>query len=196
LCRLGVAGYEADDVIGTLATHAGCAVDVVTGDRDLFQLVRDDQPVRIVYTAKGVGQATAWDEAAVSAKYGIPGRGYGEFAILRGDPSDGLPGVAGVGEKTAAALVNRFGTAEAILAAAQSGNDDGFPAGARAKVLAASDYLGRAPAVVRVVCDIDLPAIDDRLPNGPKDPEKVLELSDRWSLEGSLNRLLNAVTVE
>src|SRR3954468_8336413 len=119
LCRLGAAGYEADDVIGTLTATAGCAVDVVTGDRDLFQLVRDDQPVRIVYTAKGVGQATGWDEAAVTAKYGIPGRAYGEFAILRGDPSDGLPGVAGVGEKTAAALVTRFGTAEAIIEAAQ-----------------------------------------------------------------------------
>jgi 5'-3' exonuclease len=194
LCRLGIAGYEADDVIGTLATQAGCAVDIVTGDRDLFQLVRDDQPVRIVYTAKGVGQASAWDEAAVSAKYGIPGRGYGEFAILRGDPSDGLPGVAGVGEKTAAALVNRFGTAEAILHAAQSGSDDGFPAGARAKVLAAADYLGRAPAVVRVVCDIDLPPIDDRLPREPKDAEKVLELSDTWSLEGAMNRVLNALS--
>src|SRR4051812_37384120 len=194
LARLGVADYEADDVIGTLATKAGCAVDVVTGDRDLFQLVRDDQPVQIVYTAKGVGQATGWDEAAVTAKYGIPGRGYGEFAILRGDPSDGLPGVAGVGEKTAAALVNRFGTAEAILAAAQSGNDEGFPAGARAKVLAAADYLGRAPAVVRVVCDIDLPKIHDRLPSEPKDPERVLALSDKWSLEGALNRVLNALT--
>jgi 5'-3' exonuclease len=193
ICRLGVANYEADDVIGTLATRADCAVDIVTGDRDLFQLVRDDKPVQIVYTAKGVGQATGWDEAAVTAKYGIPGRGYGEFAILRGDPSDGLPGVAGVGEKTAAALVNRFGTAEAILAAAQSGSDDGFPAGARGKILAAVDYLQRAPAVVRVVCDIDLPAYDDKLPTEPKDPEGLLALSDKWSLEGAMNRVLNAL---
>jgi len=193
LARLGAKNYEADDVIGTLATTAGCPVDIVTGDRDLFQLVRDDQPVRLVYTAKGVGQATAWDEAAVSAKYAIPGRGYGEFAILRGDPSDGLPGVPGVGEKTAAALVTKFGTAEAILAAAESGSDDGFPAGARAKVLAATDYLSRAPAVVRVVCDIDLPAIDDRLPSAPRDAERLLELADRWSLEGALNRVLNAL---
>jgi 5'-3' exonuclease len=194
VCRLGVANYEADDVIGTLATRAECAVDIVTGDRDLFQLVRDDKPVQIVYTAKGVGKATGWDEAAVTDKYGIPGRGYGEFAILRGDPSDGLPGVAGVGEKTAAALVNRFGTAEAILAAAQSGNDDGFPAGARAKVLAAQDYLQRAPAVVRVVCDINLPAYDDKLPNEPRDPEALLALSDKWSLEGAMNRVLNALS--
>ncbi len=99
VCRLGVEGYEADDVIGTLATVAGCAVDIVTGDRDLFQLVRDDRPVRVIYTAKGVGSATPWDEAAVTAKYGIPGRSYAEFATLRGDPSDGLPGVPGVGRE-------------------------------------------------------------------------------------------------
>src|SRR3954447_11595960 len=171
LCRLGVAGYEADDVIGTLTATAGCAVDVVTGDRDLFQLVRDDQPVRIIYTAKGVGTATPWDEAAVTAKYGIPGRAYGEFAALRGDPSDGLPGVAGIGEKTAAALISRFGTVEAIVAAATSGADDGFPAGARAKVLAGLDYLEKAPAVVRVACDVPMPAFDDRLRPQPRDPD-------------------------
>src|SRR3954452_12519406 len=105
---VGAAHYEADDAIGTLATTAGCAVDIVTGDRDLFQLVRDDQPVRVVYIARGVGKAEAWDEAAVAAKYAVPGRGYAELAILRGDPSDGLPGVSGVGDKTAAALVTKF----------------------------------------------------------------------------------------
>jgi 5'-3' exonuclease len=193
IARVGVAGYEADDVIGTLAEQAGCAVDVVTGDRDLFQLVRDDQPVRVVYTAKGVGSATAWDEAAVAAKYGIPGRLYGEFAALRGDPSDGLPGVPGVGEKTAAALVTRFGCVEDLLAAAQSGADAGFPAGARAKVLAASDYLQRAPLVVRVARDVPLPAYDDRLRPAPRDPQTLVQLSDRWALDSALNRLLAAI---
>ena len=193
LARVGVAGYEADDVIGTLATTAGCAVDIVTGDRDLFQLVRDDQPVRVIYTARGVGKAEPWDEAAVAAKYGVPGRGYAELAILRGDPSDGLPGVAGVGEKTAAALVTKFGTVEAIVAAAESGDDAGFPAGARAKVLAAADYLLKAPPVVRVVCDVDMPSYDDRLRAQPRDPETLLELSDRWGLESALNRLLAAL---
>ena len=193
LARVGVADYEADDVIGTLATTAGCAVDIVTGDRDLFQLVRDDQPVRVIYTARGVGKAEPWDEAAVAAKYGVPGRGYAELAILRGDPSDGLPGVAGVGEKTAAALVTKFGTVEAILAAAESGDDAGFPAGARAKVLAAADYLLKAPPVVRVVCDVDMPPYDDRLRAQPRDPETLLELSDRWGLESALNRLLAAL---
>jgi 5'-3' exonuclease len=193
MASVGVAGFEADDVIGTLATTAGCAVDIVTGDRDLFQLVRDDQPVRVIYTARGVGKAEAWDEAAVAAKYGVPGRGYAELAILRGDPSDGLPGVAGVGEKTAAALVTKFGTVEAIVSAAESGDDAGFPAGARAKVLAAADYLLKAPPVVRVVCDVPMPAYDDRLRAEPRDPERLLQLSDRWGLESALNRLLAAL---
>ena len=192
VATVGVAGYEADDVIGTLATHAPCPVDVVTGDRDLFQLVNDDRGVRIVYTARGVGSATAWDESAVTAKYSIPGRGYGEFATLRGDPSDGLPGVAGIGEKTAAALITRFGTVEELLVAAESGTDDGFPAGARAKVLAGRDYLSSAPVVVRVACDVDLPPYDDRLRTDPVDAQRLVELSTRWGLDGSLNRYLAA----
>lgn len=192
VATVGVPGYEADDVIGTLATRADSLVDVVTGDRDLFQLVDDARGVRIIYTARGVGSATAWDEAAVAAKYAIPGRGYGEFATLRGDPSDGLPGVAGIGEKTAAALISRFGTVEALLAAAESGDDAGFPAGARAKVLAGRDYLASAPTVVRVACDVALPEYDDRLRADPVDAERLVELSTRWGLDGSLNRYLAA----
>jgi 5'-3' exonuclease len=103
-----------------------------------------------------------------------------------------LPGVPGVGEKTAAALVSRFGTVEALVDAARSGNDTGFPAGARGKVLAALDYLDRAPAVVRVVCDVALPKENDHMPAKPRDAERLLALSDRWSLESSLNRALAA----
>lgn len=193
LCRIGVPGFEADDVIGTLADSAACPVDVVTGDRDLFQLVDDARGVQVVYTARGVGAASAWDEAAVAAKYGIPGRSYAEFATLRGDPSDGLPGVPGVGEKTAAALVTRFGTVAALVDAANAGRDDGFPAGTRAKVLHALDYLSRAPAVVQVVRDVPLPPYDDRIPARPRDPETLVALSDRWGLDGALNRLLTAL---
>ena len=193
IAQVGVARYEADDVIGTLSEQADCPVDIVTGDRDLFQLVRDDKPVRIVYTARGVGSATPWDEAAVTEKYGIPGRLYAEFATLRGDPSDGLPGVPGIGEKTAAALVSRFGTVEELLAAATSGDDKGFPAGARAKVLAAADYLAVAPVVVRVARDVPLPTYDDRLRPQPRDARRLVALSDRWSLDSALNRLLAAI---
>lgn len=194
LARLGVAGFEADDVIGTLAARANRPVDVVTGDRDLFQLVRDDQPVRVLYTAaRGVGKVEIVDEAAVRRRYGIPGRAYAEFALLRGDPSDGLPGVPGVGEKTAAALVERFGSVEGILAAVDSGEPGGFPAGARARLVAARDYLRTAGPVVRVVADVPLPPLGDAIPRQPRNPAALVELSQRWGLDSPLNRLLAAL---
>ena len=132
------AGYEADDVIGTLTARAGGPVEVVTGDRDLFQLVDDAREITVLYTAKGVGRAEVIDEAAVTARYQIPGRAYAAFATLRGDPSDGLPGVPGVGEKTAAALVRVFGSVPGMLAAIDAGHG-GWPAGSRAKLVAARD---------------------------------------------------------
>ena len=134
----GVEGYEADDVIGTLATQDAGPVDVVTGDRDLFQLVDDARAVRILYTARGVGRHDVVDEAWVQAKYGIPGRSYADFATLRGDPSDGLPGVAGIGDKTAASLMTRYGSLAALLSAVNAG-DSAMPAGARTKLAAATD---------------------------------------------------------
>ena len=189
---VGAPGHEADDVIGTLATRGPGPVDVVSGDRDMFQLVRDDGPVRVLYA---VEKMRPYGERDVAAKYGIPGTAYAEYAVLRGDPSDGLPGVKGVGDKTAAALVARFGTVEGILAALDAGEQDGFPAGARAKLEAARDYLAVAPAVTRVVRDLPLPEIDDALPRTPRDPQRLLELSDRWGLEGPLERFLQALEV-
>jgi len=190
---VGVDGYEADDVIGTVATRSRRPVDVVTGDRDLFQLVDDARRVRVLYTARGVGRHDVVDEAWVHAKYGIPGTAYADFATLRGDPSDGLPGVPGVGEKTAAALVTRYGSLAAILAALDAG-DTAMPAGARAKLAAARDYLEVAPVVVAVATDVPVPTLRDeaRIPAEPADAERLLELSGRWGLEGSLNRVLNA----
>jgi 5'-3' exonuclease len=188
---IGVDGYEADDVIGTIATHSPRAVDVVTGDRDLFQLVDDARAVRILYIARGVGRHDVVDEAFVTGKYAIPGRAYADFATLRGDPSDGLPGVAGVGEKTAAALVTKYGSLEGILAALDSG-DTGMPAGARTKLAAAADYLAVAPVVVATANDVPVPAYDGVIPAGPADPERLLELSQRWGLDSSLNRVLTA----
>ena len=192
LAVVGVDGYEADDVLGTLSARETGAVDVVTGDRDLFQLIRDDGPVRVLYAVEKLAPYT---EGTVAAKYGIPGTGYAEFAVLRGDPSDGLPGVKGVGAKTAAALVTRFGTVEAIVAALDDGTQDGFPAGARAKLEAARDYLDVAPAVTRTVRDLPVPELDDALPSSPRDPEGLVALSDRWGLDSPLDRLLIALEV-
>jgi 5'-3' exonuclease len=187
---VGAEGHEADDVIGTLASRETGAVDIVTGDRDLLQLVNDAGPVRVLYA---VEKMKPYGEAEVSAKHGIPGRAYAEFAVLRGDPSDGLPGVKGVGEKTAAALVSRFGDVEGILAALDSGSEDGFPSGARAKLEAARGYLAVAPAVSRVVRELPLPQLDDALPRAPRDPAALLALSDRWGLESPLERFLQSM---
>ena len=187
---IGAPGHEADDVIGTLATREAGPVDVVTGDRDLFQLVDDSRPVRILYTARGVARAEVIDEAAVTAKYDIPGRSYAPFAALRGDPSDGLPGVKGVGEKTAASLVRLHGDIAGVLAAARAG--EGMSASVAAKVLAAADYLAVAPRVVDVVRDLDLPEVDGSLAAVPADPERVVELADRWNVASAVNRVLVA----
>jgi 5'-3' exonuclease len=199
LARAGVPGYEADDVIGTLAVRGAAdgPVDIVTGDRDLFQLVDDAGPVSVLYTARGIRNLQVMGEAEVAAKYGIPGRGYGDYATLRGDPSDGLPGVPGVGDKTAAALITRFGSVDGILAALDAGITDGFPAGARKRMEAARDYLASAETVVRVVTDIDAPELaklDDRLPSEPRDAEALVELADAWNLSSPVNRLLNALS--
>ena len=188
----GAPGYEADDVIGTLATSQDGPVEVVTGDRDLFQLVDDDRQVRVIYTARGLARLEVVDEAAVTAKYQIPGRSYADFAVLRGDPSDGLPGVPGVGEKTAAALVRVFGSAEAMLTALDSGHG-GFPMGSRAKLTAARGYLEAAWPVVRVTTDIPLPPVDGRLPVTPADPARLAELDQRWDLGSPLGRMCAAL---
>ncbi|MEV4178278.1 5'-3' exonuclease H3TH domain-containing protein [Nonomuraea sp. NPDC049709] len=193
IARLESPGYEADDVIGTLTHRATGAVDIVTGDRDLFQLVDDARPVRVLYTARGIRNLQIVDEAFVTAKYGIPGRGYADFATLRGDPSDGLPGVPGVGEKTAAALITRFGSLDALLEALDSGATDGFPAGSRTRLAAARDYLRAAPAVVEVAPDAPLPDTDLTLPAKPRDPEALVRLADRYGLDSPLNRLLDAL---
>jgi len=188
-------GYEADDVIGTLATRAQQPVEVVTGDRDLFQLVDDAKPVRVIYTARGLTKLDIVDEAAITARYQIPGRAYADFARLRGDPSDGLPGVAGVGDKTAAALVRAFGSVEGILTAIDKGHG-GFPAGSRAKVAAARDYLAVAPAVVRVATDAPVPPVGGGLPVSPANPGALDDLDARWDLGTSLRRAVAALAAD
>ncbi len=188
-------GYEADDVIGTLAVREPGPVEVVTGDRDLFQLVDDSRPVRIIYTARGLAKLEIVDEAAVARRYDIPGRGYAAYATLRGDPSDGLPGVTGVGDKTAAALVRVFGSVEAMLHALDAGHG-GFPMGSRAKLAAERTYLGAAPAVVQVASDAPVPPADGRLPVRPPDPARLAGLDERWGLGSSLGRLLSALAAQ
>jgi len=194
LATAGAAGFEADDVIATLAARecaAGESVEVVTGDRDLMALAATH--CTILYTAQGLAKLGVLGPDEVLAKYGVPAANYADFAVLRGDPSDGLPGVAGVGEKTAAALVTRFGPVEDIVAAADAGAD-GFPAGARNKILAARDYLAVAPSTVRGRTDVPLPAIDGTLPATPADPERLAALVAELGIGSSVERVRRAIT--
>ena len=192
IAMAGADGYEADDIIGSLAAQASDPVEVVTGDRDLFQLVDDERNVKVDYIGKGVANLEQMDEAAVSAKYHIPGRSYAAFAALRGDPSDGLPGVPGVGEKTAAALVRVFGSVESMLAAIDAGHG-GFPAGSRSKLVAARPYLEACMPVVRVATDAPVKLTGGDLPSTPRDPARVAALDERVALGSSLARLLAAL---
>ena len=189
---VGVAGYEADDVLGTIAVSQSGPIEVVSGDRDLFQLVDDAAGVRLLYTGRGVAKLVVFDDAAVRAKYGVPAAAYADFAALRGDPSDGLPGVPGVGEKTAARLVARYGSLAAIVAAVGDPTA-GFAPGVRGKLAAAADYLAVAPKVVRVARDVPLPAFDPTLPAAPADPERLLSLAETWNLAGPCRRLVDAI---
>lgn len=193
-------GYEADDVIGVLADRETAdGVEVVTGDRDLFQFVRDEPtPVRVMYIGRGLTRAEFLGPAELAAKYGLPadnaGRGYADLAVLRGDPSDGLPGVPGVGEKTAAKMINACGTLENLLAAAADPADPRLSPRERARILAAADYLAAAPVVVRAALDAPVTTSgDDHLPTTPANPASVETLAERWGITSSLTRLTKAL---
>jgi len=184
---------EADDVIGCLARRAEQPVDVVTGDRDLFQLVDDASGVRVIYTARGMSKLELVTDAVVEAKYGISPRQYAAFAAMRGDPSDGLPGVAGIGEKSAAGLLREFGDLDGILAAAK---DPATPlgAGVRAKLTASEEYLSRTVPAIAVGERVDLPEVDGTLrPLHAEQLASVRALGERYGLGGALDRALKAL---
>ncbi|MFC7961472.1 5'-3' exonuclease [Rhodococcoides kroppenstedtii] len=199
IATAGAEGLEADDVLGTLAaTERRDRVVVVSGDRDLLQVVADEPvPVRVLYAGRGLAKAELFGPAEVAEKYGVPtdrpGPAYAELALLRGDSSDGLPGVKGVGEKTASSLITRWGSLEALLAAADSGDAD-LAAGMRAKLAAAREYIDAALPVVRVVTDADiLWSKSDDLPTEPVDPGRLDALAAELGLENSTERLRKAM---
>jgi 5'-3' exonuclease len=188
---VGLEACEAEDVIGTLAEReAGrpdTAVAIVSGDRDLYQLVRDPE-IYVLYPIKGVTEMLRVDEAEIARRYKIPGRAYADFAVLRGDPSDGLPGVKGIGEKTAASLLNTYGSLDEIVKAAEATPG----AGALSRVAAHLDYVDRARRVVAIPCDLPLPAIDLDRPRKPPIPE-VTAVAEALALDGAVGRLAAAL---
>jgi 5'-3' exonuclease len=186
---VGAPDAEADDVIGTLAGSSQ-RVRIVTGDRDLFQLVDDERDCRVLYVGRGVAQHEIVDDAWLRAKYGVSASGYVDFAVLRGDPSDGLPGVAGIGEKTAAKLVTEFGSITQIVAAAEAGL---LSPTLRQRLAAAIDYLGPAGEVVAVRRDLNLGDPQLGLPTSPVDPVEFARLSAELNLGSSAERLVKAL---
>ena len=200
IATAGAEGFEADDVLGTLAaTERRDPVVVVSGDRDLLQLVCDDPgEIRVLYIGQGLKKAVLFGPAEVAARYGVPeqraGDAYAELALLRGDPSDGLPGVPGVGEKTAATMLTKYGSLDAVLAAAHDPKSE-LPKAVRAKILAATDYIEAAKPVVRVARDapVELFTADDRLPLDAADPDRVVGLARDWGIASSIGRLEKAL---
>ncbi|MUM18776.1 MULTISPECIES: 5'-3' exonuclease [unclassified Mycobacteroides] len=200
IASAGAPGFEADDVLGTLAaTERQDPVIVVSGDRDLLQVVTDDPvPVRVFYMGRGFAKATLYGPVEVSEQYGVPadraGAAYAELALLRGDPSDGLPGVTGVGEKTAAKLLGEYGSLTSILAAAADPKSE-LPKAVRAKLLAATDYIAAAEPVVRVAVDAPVTIDRDRdaLPLTARDPQRVAELGAELGIGSAITRLQKAL---
>ena len=193
------AGYEADDVIGTLAHRESTdPVEVVSGDRDLFQVVRfEPTPASIVYVGRGWAKVEVLGPRELAAKYSLPveiaGPGYADMALLRGDPSDGLPGVAGIGEKTAAKLITKYGSLQGLLDAAAKPNSD-VALRVRSALTDAAEYVAAAPLVVRVALDADVVQDrDDKVPAKARDLDRVRELQERWDLGASVDRLLAAL---
>ncbi|ORW07793.1 5'-3' exonuclease [Mycobacterium kyorinense] len=200
ICTAGAEGFEADDVIGTLAAaERRDPVVVVSGDRDLLQVVGDDPvPVRVLYLGRGLTSATLLGPAEVADRYGIPvdraGEGYAELALLRGDPSDGLPGVPGIGEKTAATLLSQHGSLATILAAVDDPKSS-LSKGLRRKLRDAADYIEAAGPVVRVATDapVTLSTPTDALPLTAADPPRVADLATRYGVGSSIARLQKAL---
>jgi 5'-3' exonuclease len=199
-CTGGAVGFEADDVIGTLAARERRdPVVVVSGDRDLLQLVGDDPvPVRVLYLGRGLTNATLMGPDEVAERYGVPadraGAGYAEFALMRGDPSDGLPGVPGIGEKTAATLLAQHGSLAGILAAADDPKSS-LSKGVRAKLRNAADYIEAAGPVVQVATDapVTLSTPTDVVPLVAADPARTAELATRFGVGSSIARLQKAL---
>jgi len=200
IATAGAEGFEADDVLGTLAdAERHDPVVVVSGDRDLLQLVADDPvEVRVLYIGQGLKKATLFGPGEVAERYGIPadraGDAYAELALLRGDPSDGLPGVPGVGEKTASTMLMAYGSLETILNAAHDPKS-ALPKAFRAKILAATDYIKAAKPVVLVARDapVHLFTASDALPLHAIDPALVDKLAERHGLGSTITRLQKAL---
>ena len=189
---VGVDDYEADDVMATFAVKEKGPIRIVTGDRDLFQLVDDKRDVKVVYLAKGLSQHDLVDISWVANKYGIPGDRYALFAMFRGDPSDGLPGVKGIGEKGAALIANNFASVQDAIAGAKAGHEV-LSASLAKRIIDGSDYLKIAPTLVNCARDVAIPQMEITMPKKPVDLSEIYAIKDEYGLGASVDRLISAL---
>ena len=189
---IGIDDYEADDVMASLAVQEKGPIRIVTGDRDLFQMVDDARDVKVVYLAKGLSQHDLVNKKWIADRYQIPGDRYDLFAMFRGDPSDGLPGVRGIGEKGAALVANNFDSPESALQGAIDEHPSLSP-NLRKKIVEGADYLAIAPTLVRCVRDLPLPQVSLKLPLGPADIDVIYDLKEKYGLGASIDRLIAAL---
>lgn len=186
---VGVNDFEADDVIASYAVQEPGPVRIVTGDRDLFQMVDDSRNVKVIYLAKGLSQHDLVDKKWIAERYEIPGDRYGLFAIFRGDPSDGLPGVKGIGVKGAALIANNFATVAHVIQGAKTGHPC-LSASLIKKILEGESYLQIAPTLVHCAIDLALPQLSLALPIRPKDLSRIYEFKKRYGLGASIDRMI------
>jgi len=189
---LGVDDYEADDIMATFSVKERGPTFVATGDRDLFQLVDDKRRVKVVYLAKGISNHDLVDRAWIKARYAIPGERYALFAMIRGDASDGLPGVRGIGEKGAALIANNFETIEDALAAAHAG-DERLTAGIRKKLIEGADYVAIAPKLVHCALDVPVPPMSIAMPKRPENMDAIWQFKEDYGLGASIDRMIAAL---
>ena len=189
---LGVDDYEADDLMATFSVKQPGPVRIVTGDRDLFQLADDERDVKIVYLAKGISNHDLVDLKWIQDKYQIPGDRYALFAMIRGDSSDGLPGIKGIGEKGAMVIANLFKTMPEVMQAA-AGADARLSANIRKKLLESSQYAAIAPKLVGCALDVAIPEMEISMPKKPKSLEKIIKLKDEFGLGASIDRIMSAL---
>jgi 5'-3' exonuclease len=189
---LGVDDYEADDLMATFAVNQPGPVRIVTGDRDLFQLVDDKRDVKVVYLAKGIANHDLVDLKWIEQKYEIPGDRYGLFAMIRGDASDGLPGIKGIGEKGAASIAKQFTNLHEVMKAAIN-DDERLTANIRKKLLESAEYARIAPKLVGCATDVSIPEMNIDLPNKPLDTQKIQDIKEEFGLGTSVDRIMNAL---
>ena len=189
---LGVDDYEADDLMATFSVKQPGPIRIVTGDRDLFQLADDQRDVKIVYLAKGISNHDLVDLKWIQDKYQIPGDRYALFAMIRGDSSDGLPGIKGIGEKGAMVIANLFKTMPDVMQAAAS-SDERLSPNIRKKLLESSQYAAIAPKLVGCALDVAIPEMEISMPKKPKSLEKIVKLKDEFGLGASIDRIMSAL---